>query len=58
MDIEGLGDKIVDQLVDAGVVRTPADLYTLGVAKIAQLERMAEKVRGEPLRLHREEQGT
>ena len=32
MDIEGLGDKLIDQLVDGGLVRTPADLYTLGVA--------------------------
>ena len=43
MDVEGLGDKLVDQLVDGGVVRTPADLYKLGVAKLAELERMAEK---------------
>jgi DNA ligase (NAD+) len=43
MDIEGLGDKLVDQLVDAGIVRTPADLYKLGVANLAALERMAEK---------------
>jgi DNA ligase (NAD+) len=43
MDIEGLGDKLVDQLVDAGIVRTPADLYKLGVAALAELERMAEK---------------
>ena len=43
MDIEGLGDKLVDQLVDADVVRTPADLYKLGVASLAALERMAEK---------------
>ncbi|HEX4883129.1 MAG TPA: NAD-dependent DNA ligase LigA, partial [Casimicrobiaceae bacterium] len=43
MDIEGLGDKLVDQLVDAGIVRTAADLYTLGVAKLAALERMADK---------------
>jgi DNA ligase (NAD+) len=43
MDIEGLGYKLVDQLVDSGLVRTPADLYTLGVAKLAALERMAEK---------------
>jgi DNA ligase (NAD+) len=43
MDIEGLGDKLVDQLVDAGIVRTPADIYKLGVAKLAALERMAEK---------------
>jgi len=43
MDIEGLGDKLVEQLVDTGVVRTPADLYRLGIASLAQLERMAEK---------------
>ncbi|HET7770962.1 MAG TPA: NAD-dependent DNA ligase LigA, partial [Chloroflexota bacterium] len=43
MDIEGLGDKLVEQLVDEGIVRTPADLYKLGVAKLAALERMAEK---------------
>jgi len=43
MDIEGLGDKLVDQLVEADVVRTPADLYKLGVAKLAALERMADK---------------
>ncbi len=43
MDIEGLGDKLVDQLVDADIVRTPADIYKLGVAALAELERMAEK---------------
>src|SRR5438094_9206057 len=43
MDIEGLADKLVDQLVDAGLVRTPADLYKLGIAKLSALERMAEK---------------
>jgi DNA ligase (NAD+) len=43
MDIEGLGDKLVEQLVDADIVRTPADLYKLGVAGLAELERMAEK---------------
>ncbi len=43
MNIEGLGDKLVEQLVDGGVVRTPADLYKLGVVKLAALERMAEK---------------
>ena len=43
MDIEGLGDKLVEQLVDEGLVRTPAGLYTLGLAKLAALERMAEK---------------
>jgi len=34
---------LVDQLVDAAIVRTPADLYKLGVAALAELERMAEK---------------
>jgi DNA ligase (NAD+) len=43
MDIEGLGDKLVDQLVEGGLVRTPAHLYTLGIVKLAALERMAEK---------------
>jgi DNA ligase (NAD+) len=43
MDIEGLGDKLVDQLVDGGIVGTPADLYRLGLAKLAALERMADK---------------
>ena len=43
MDIEGLGDKLVDQLVDAGVVRTLPELYKLGVLKLAELDRMADK---------------
>ncbi len=43
MDIEGLGDKLVDQLVDAGLVRSPADIYGLPVAALAGLDRMAEK---------------
>jgi DNA ligase (NAD+) len=43
MDIEGLGDKLVDQLVDGGVIRTLPELYKLGVAKLAALERMADK---------------
>ncbi|MGC2517982.1 MAG: NAD-dependent DNA ligase LigA [Burkholderiales bacterium] len=43
MDIEGLGERLVDQLVDDSIVRTPADLYKLGIAALAGLERMAEK---------------
>lgn len=43
MDIEGLGEKLVDQLVDQSIVRTPADLYKLGLAALANLARMAEK---------------
>ncbi len=43
VEIEDLGDKLVDQLVDAGVVRTLPDLYKLGLTALASLERMAEK---------------
>jgi DNA ligase (NAD+) len=43
MDIEGLGDKLVEQIVDADIVKTPAGLYRLGLASLANLERMAEK---------------
>jgi DNA ligase (NAD+) len=43
MDIEGLGDRLVDQLVDGGLVRTLPELYTLGVAKLAALERMGDR---------------
>src|SRR5258706_2250209 len=43
MDIDGLGEKLVEQLVNSQIVRTPADLYGLGSAHLAQLERMAEK---------------
>jgi DNA ligase (NAD+) len=43
LDIEGLGEKLVDQLVDRGLVRDPSDLYRLGVGEIAALERMGEK---------------
>jgi DNA ligase (NAD+) len=43
MDIEGLGDKLVEQMVDAGVIRTLPDLYRLGLANLSALERMADK---------------
>ncbi len=46
MDIEGLGEKLVEQLVDGEIIRTPADLYDkdrMNVAGLAALERMAEK---------------
>ena len=43
MDIEGLGDKLVEQLVDGGLVRTLPDLYKMGLAKLAALDRMADK---------------
>ena len=43
LDIEGLGDKLVDQLVDAGLIRNLPELYTLGLAKLSELDRMGEK---------------
>ncbi|MDP4299296.1 NAD-dependent DNA ligase LigA [Leptothrix discophora] len=43
MDIEGLGDKVVDQLVDSGLIRTLPELYKLGVGKLVELERYGEK---------------
>ena len=43
MDVEGLGDKLVDQLVEAGLVESPADLYRLTSDTLAQLDRMGEK---------------
>ena len=43
LDIDGLGEKIVDQLVDGELVHTPADLYRLTLEDLAGLERMAEK---------------
>lgn len=43
MDIEGLGDKLVEQLVDGAIVKTPVDLYRLGLLALANLERMGEK---------------
>lgn len=43
LDIDGLGEKLIDQLVDQGLVSTPADLYGLSLSELAQLERMGEK---------------
>jgi DNA ligase (NAD+) len=43
LDIEGLGDKIIEQLVEQGLVKSPADLYALNAAQLAELERMGEK---------------
>ena len=43
MDVEGLGTKLVEQLVDRGLVANPADLYGLDLEKLASLDRMAEK---------------
>jgi DNA ligase (NAD+) len=43
MDIEGLGDKLVDQMVEGNVIRTLPDLYKLGLVALASLDRMADK---------------
>ena len=43
LDIEGLGERLVDQLVDGGLVRALPDLYWLGAAELAALDRMADK---------------
>jgi DNA ligase (NAD+) len=43
VEVEGLGDKLVEQLVDAGVVKTLPDLYRLGLTALLALERMADK---------------
>lgn len=43
MNVDGLGDKLVEQLVDEGLIHTIADLYHLDVERLVKLERMAEK---------------
>ncbi len=43
MDVDGLGEKIVDQLIEGKLVRSPADLYKLTVQQFADLERLGEK---------------
>ncbi|MDO9515389.1 MAG: NAD-dependent DNA ligase LigA [Syntrophales bacterium] len=46
MDIEGLGEKLIAQMLDSGIVRDPADLYGLPVETLAGLERMGTKSAG------------
>ena len=46
MDIDGLGDKLVEQMVDLDMIHSPADLYHLELSQLAGLERMAEKSAG------------
>jgi DNA ligase (NAD+) len=43
VEVDGLGDKLVDQMVEAGIVRTLPDLYKLGLTALSELDRMAEK---------------
>lgn len=42
MDVDGLGDKLIDQLVDQGLAKTPADLYVLNASDLCSLDRMGE----------------
>ena len=46
LDIEGLGDKLVEQMVEQGLIDSIADLYHLSLEQLAGLERMAEKSAG------------
>lgn len=46
MNIDGVGDKLVEQMVDNATIRTPADIYKLGITALANLGRMAEKSAG------------
>lgn len=50
MNIDGVGDALVDQLVDRGIVKGVADLYDLTAAQLASLERMGEKSAGNIIR--------
>ena len=43
VEVDGLGDKLVEQLVDANIIRTLPDLYRLGLVALASLDRMADK---------------
>ncbi|MBK6348942.1 MAG: NAD-dependent DNA ligase LigA [Proteobacteria bacterium] len=43
MDVDGLGERVVEQLIESGRVTTPADLYTLTVTEVAELDRMGPK---------------
>ena len=43
IDVDGLGDKIIEQLVDKGLVDDPADLFTLKIGQLSTLERMGDK---------------
>ncbi len=49
VEIEGLGEKLVDQFVDGGLIRTLPDLYRLGLAALAGLDRMADRSAGKLL---------
>lgn len=58
LDIDGLGDKLVDQLIDAGLIHTAADLYQLTESQISGLERMGQKSAQNLLKAIKESQQT
>lgn len=43
LDVDGLGDKLIEQLVDAEMVKSPADFFALDIASLSSMERMGEK---------------
>ena len=43
LDVEGLGDKLVEQFVDHGMVKTPSDFFNLDIVAVAAMERMGDK---------------
>ena len=45
LDIDGLGDKLIEQLVENGLIKNAADLFDLSVESLSALDRMAEKSR-------------
>ena len=58
MDIEGLGDKLVEQLNEKGLIKTVADIYSLKAADIADLERMGEKSAQNLVKAHEKSKST
>ncbi len=58
MDVDGLGWKIVDQLIERGLVQEPADLYGLGLENLVELDKIAEKSAGNLLRAIEESRRT
>lgn len=57
MDIDGLGPAVMNQLIENGLVKTPADLYDLTPADLKPLERMGDKSAGQRRGRHLSEQG-
>ena len=58
MDVDGLGEKLINQLVDKGLVRSLTDLYRLDAETLADLDRMGKKFGEQPRRRDRREQAS